>query len=69
MMGGYARAAEMEGSLDFPYTRGLTLFQQKPVNFPGFATKCILKLDLAFRVQSVGSSQYNAEQHQYKSNF
>ena len=41
-----AGTTKVQRTLDFPNTNGVTVFQEKPVNFPCFAPKSILKLYL-----------------------
>ena len=57
MMVSDAWTAEVQGALDFPYTHGMTVFQEKPVDFPSFASKCILNLSRISRSQSARPSQ------------
>jgi hypothetical protein len=41
MMVSYAGAAEMETSLNFAYTDGVTVSKQEPIDLPGFSAKRI----------------------------
>jgi hypothetical protein len=51
MMVRNAWAAKVQGALDFPYTHRLASFEQEPVDFPSFASECVLKLFLVSRGQ------------------
>jgi hypothetical protein len=59
MMEGDAWAAETQSALNFSYSDGLSSFQEKPVDLPCFATKCVLKVRLAFFVQTLASCAYS----------
>jgi hypothetical protein len=58
MMIRHAWAAKVQTPLDFPHTHRMTSFQEKPVDFPRFASKGILKLGLSSRIQSARPSRY-----------
>lgn len=54
-MMGHAGTAEMQGSLDFTYTHGVTILQQNPVDIPILATKLIFELSLIIRTQEIST--------------
>jgi hypothetical protein len=45
-----AWAAEMQGALNFPHADWLPVLQEKPVDFPSFASKRVFKLSFAFSI-------------------
>ena len=52
MMISHAWAAKVQSPLDFPHAHGPAGFQQKPVDFPSFTSKRVLKFFLISNSQS-----------------
>ncbi len=68
MMVRHTWAAKVQSTLDFPHTHRLASLEQKPVDFPRFASESVLKLLLVSHGQLAIRLTHKTEQETYKTN-